>query len=591
VDIDIRDDESPLLELASMIDEGKPIDWDTQTGARRTDSERAVLDELRLLAALTKVYRDPDGADVEPDSHATVDEHPHWSWASLTVFEQIGRGGSAKVYRARDGLGRDVALKLFRVTRENASALAARVLREGSLLAKVRHQNVVIVHGVERDGDFAGLWMEFINGRTLDDELRARGPLGADEAIPIGVDLCRALAAVHGRGLVHRDVKAQNVMREHGGRTVLMDFGAGTELATGLRRPEDMAGTPIYLAPELFDGRPATRASDIYSLGVLLYRLVTQTYPVDGADRTEIEHAHSRGRVKLLRDARPDLPSGFVSAVERALSHDPKDRPQTAGAFEAMLTGTKQSPQWWRYAAAAAAITVAVGVPLYWMATGRGTSQPQPDAPSAQTASSTPSSVPPPPVAPVQDYTVKAVLFRDRNGSETPITDRTTLRAEDHLGMTIEASRPVYAYVLNADDTGRLYRLFPLPEHKLDNPLDAAAIHRLPSKTDNWTVTSDGGREHFVVIISPSRDEAIDTMARMLPPVTSATTVEPAAMPTRSIDVLRSVGGLASRPAPLQAQASGPKPLWFDDAEKLTGNVERASGAWIRRLTVPGRAR
>ena len=133
------------------------------------------------------------------------------------------------------------------------------MLREGSLLAKVRHRNVVVVHGVERSGDFVGLWMEFISGRTMEDELRARGPLSAEEATPIGVDLCQALAAVHGRGLVHRDVKAQNVMREEGGRTVLMDFGAGTELATGLRKPHDMAGTPLYLAPELFDG-PASDA-------------------------------------------------------------------------------------------------------------------------------------------------------------------------------------------------------------------------------------------------------------------------------------------------------------------------------------------
>ena len=157
-----------------------------------------------------------------------------------------------------------------------------------------------------------------------------RGPLGAEEASLIGVDLCRALAAVHGRGLVHRDIKAQNVMREEGGRTVLMDFGAGTELTAGLRRSLDMAGTPLYLAPELFDGRPATRASDIYSLGVLLYRMVTREFPVAGADRTEIERAHREGRVRRLRDARPDLPSGFIQTVERALSPNPAERPQTA---------------------------------------------------------------------------------------------------------------------------------------------------------------------------------------------------------------------------------------------------------------------
>lgn len=592
MDTDIRDDESTLLELASKIDDGEPIDWDTQTGEGRTDSERAVLNELRLLAALTRVYRDPDSIDAGTgsDANATlVDNRPFWPWASLQVFEQIGHGVSAKVFRARDGLGRDVALKLFPVTPENAAALSARVLREGSLLAKVRHHNVVVVHGVEQAGEYVGLWMEFINGRTLDDELRARGPLSADETAPIGVDLCRALAAVHGQGLVHRDVKAQNVMREQGGRTVLMDFGAGTELATGAKRPEDMAGTPLYLAPELFDGRPATKASDIYSLGVLLYRLVTRAYPVNGADRYEIERAHRSGRVTRLRDARPDLPGGFVRAVERALSAEPSDRPQTAGEFEALLTSDeKKNDRWWRRAAAVAAAIVLVGVPVWWMLRGSG-KEAAPTGPAPETATSTTSSAPPPPVATAPDYTVKAVLFRDRNGVETPVTDRTTLRAGDYLGMTVEASRAVYAYVLNADDAGRSFRLFPLPENKLDNPLDASAIHRLPSATNNWTVTSEGGREHFVVIVSPTRDPAIDAMARVLPAVSNDATVERAPIPTDSLEVLRSVGGLASRPAPVQA--SGARPAWFEDAPALTGNVERASGAWIRRLTVPGHAR
>ena len=290
MDIDIRDDrEEPqdgaLLELASMIDEDRPIDWDSKEVAARGADERAVLAELRLLAALTRVYRDPDAVGLEvtfrPRSSSSTPTACPRAWGTLTVVEQVGKGGFAKVYRARDGLSRDVALKLFPVTPENSGALSGRVLREGSLLAKIRHRNVVVVHGVERSSGFVGLWMEFIHGRTMEDELRARGPLSAEEATPIGVDLCQALAAVHGRGLVHRDVKAQNVMREEGGRTVLMDFGAGTELATGLRRPLDMAGTPLYLAPELFDGRPATRASDIYSLGVLLYRMVTREYPVE----------------------------------------------------------------------------------------------------------------------------------------------------------------------------------------------------------------------------------------------------------------------------------------------------------------------
>ena len=249
MDIDIREDDRALLALASMIDEDRPIDWDSEAGVARGDDERAVLAELRVLAALTRVYRDPDAVVLETPLQTEVQPlvdpaHLPAKWGSLTVLEQVGKGGFAKVYRARDALGRDVAVKLFPVTPENSGALSSRVLREGSLLAEISHRNVVVVHGAERSDGFVGLWMEFIHGRTMEDELRARGPLSAEEAIPIGLDLCQALAAVHGRGLVHRDIKAQNVMREERGRTVLMDFGAGTELTTGLRKPLDMAGTP-----------------------------------------------------------------------------------------------------------------------------------------------------------------------------------------------------------------------------------------------------------------------------------------------------------------------------------------------------------
>ncbi len=513
MDIDAREDDGALLELASMIDEDRPIDWDSKEGAARGDDERALLAGLRLLAALTRVYRDPDaiGVDTLPEVLVDPDRLPA-TWGSLTVLEAVGKGGFAKVYRARDALKRDVALKLFPVTPENAAALSGRVLREGSLLAKINHRNVVVVHGVEQSNGFVGLWMEFIHGRTMEDELRTRGPLGAEEATLIGVDLCRALAAVHGRGLVHRDIKAQNVMREEGGRTVLMDFGAGTELTAGLRGLLDMAGTPLYLAPELFGGRPATRASDIYSLGVLLYRMVTREFPVTGANRTEIERAHREGRVRRLRDARPDLPSGFIQTVERALSPNPAERPQTAGELEAALTERKQDPpKPWPWLQIAAAL-VLVAVPALWFLSNRAKA-PDNNQPSTTTAVE-PASVTPPPAVVKPSYTVKAVLLRSRNGVETPITAGTPLAAGDQLAMRIEASSEVHVYVLNADDTGKAFRLYPLPENGLTNPLSPSTPHRLPDATQNWVVTSEGGREHFMVMVSPTRDEAADAVFR-----------------------------------------------------------------------------
>ena len=173
---DIREDDRALLELASMIDEDQPIDWDSEEGVARGDDERAVLAELRVLAALTRVYRDPDAVGLETPLQTEVQQlvdpsHRPRRGDPSTVFEQVGKGGFAKVYRARDALGRDVALKLFPVTPENSGALSSRVLREGSLLAKISHRNVVVVHGVERSSGFVGLWMEFIHGRTMEDEL------------------------------------------------------------------------------------------------------------------------------------------------------------------------------------------------------------------------------------------------------------------------------------------------------------------------------------------------------------------------------------------------------------------------------------
>ena len=127
------------------------------------------------------------------------------------------------------------------------------------MLARVRHPNVVTVYGVDRHDGVVGLWMEFVDGLTLARVVATRGALDPREAALVGIDLCRAVAAVHKAGLVHRDIKAHNVMREGSGRIVLMDFGAG-ELRTERSGAGSAAGTPLYLAPELFDGAPATIA-------------------------------------------------------------------------------------------------------------------------------------------------------------------------------------------------------------------------------------------------------------------------------------------------------------------------------------------
>src|SRR4029077_11384798 len=201
-----------------------------------------------------------------------------------------------------------VALKLLATTGAPDTARVSHLLNEARLLAKLRHPNVVRVYGAESTEGRVGIWMELIEGRTLEDLLASHVTFGDKEAAQIGQQLCRAMAAVHGVGVVHRDIKARNVMREDGGRIVLMDFGAGADLRRTDRGARDtLAGTPLYLAPELFDGGQPTVSADIYSLGVLLFHLVTGHYPVESQTRAGVQRAHQRHERKYLQDMRPDL--------------------------------------------------------------------------------------------------------------------------------------------------------------------------------------------------------------------------------------------------------------------------------------------
>jgi serine/threonine-protein kinase len=203
----------------------------------------------------------------------------------------------------------------------------------------------MVVHGAERIDGRAGIWTEYIRGETLAAEIARRGPLAGDEAARIGADVCAALAAVHAAGLLHRDVKAQNILRDAAGRIVLGDFGTGIELAedAGVSDPQ-IAGTPLYLAPEIIDGTPATIASDLYAVGVLVYFLVTGGYPVRGRTLAEIKRAHGARERTPVGDARPDLPQGLIEVIDRLLDPEPAHRYETAAAVEAALRRWPEQP-------------------------------------------------------------------------------------------------------------------------------------------------------------------------------------------------------------------------------------------------------
>ena len=339
-------DATALLPLAGSIADGSPVDWQAVEAAASAE-DRAIIRELRVLADLATLHRTvqaPAVARSHPlDTRRTAASPAIGSWAHLDLIERLGGGTYGEVYRAWDRhLEREVALKLLRADVASEDPTTSRIMAEGRLLARVHHPNVVTVHGVAAHEGRVGLWMELVEGATLEHALQTQGPLSAGEAALVGIDLCRAVAAIHKAGLIHRDIKTQNVMREKGGRIVLMDFGTGRPMDRAGELP-DLAGTPLYLAPEIFSGAAASRRTDVYSLGVLLYHLVTGGFPVRATSIEALQVAHvTRGAVRL-RDARPDLPSAFVHVIDRAIAADPKERYASAGELEADLINAQAS--------------------------------------------------------------------------------------------------------------------------------------------------------------------------------------------------------------------------------------------------------
>ena len=282
-------------------------------------------------------------------------------WGHLRLLERIGRGAFGEVYRAWDTrLDREVALKLLPAGPSSGDRAASAIIHEGRLLARVRHPNVVTIYGAEQIADQIGLWMEFVRGHTLEQILDQRKVVSAAEAVGIGLELCRAMSAVHGAGLLHRDIKTHNVMRAEDGRIVLMDFGTGRELEDDAA--SDLAGTPLYLAPEVLQGQQATVRSDIYSLGVLLYHLVTGSYPVHARTLREVRRAHERGERTAVRTARRDVPPKLARVIERAIDPRPEQRYESADALGADLAALKPRPRIVRlaYAAGMAAASILV---------------------------------------------------------------------------------------------------------------------------------------------------------------------------------------------------------------------------------------
>jgi len=575
--------DDPLLSVAERISDGAPVDWNRLQDQISTPEQTAVAEELRSLERFARA----------------VQETPK-TWGRFQIVAEIGRGTFGTVYRAIDPtLQLEVALKVSRSHFPSVPIEQEKALEEARRLVKIKHPNVVRAYGAECIGGDVGLSMELVKGHTLDEIVKRQAPFSAGEAAIIGLDLCRALAAVHGAGQLHGDIKAHNVMREEGGRTVLMDFGTGRDLKREPAGPGgDFAGTPLYLAPEVFAGQSRTAASDIYSMGVLLYFLVTGSYPVEGDTRSEIGRQHdARGVRRPLRDVRPDLPEGFIHVVERAIAEDPGQRYDSAGALEAALAQVVSPPvpvpipdprPTWRLVLIAASAVLVIGlgtVTAYWMLTPLSTpasseSREVGTAPGETVASG--AAAPAATSAASVTYSIDAAFYREQPGSVERLQPGAQVAPGDALSLQVQVSVPAYVYVVTEDEQGESLLLFPLPGQALPNPLPPAQRHRLPGMLNgepySWQVTTAGQREHFLIFASPERSPEFEELFATLPQPAFGRPVQNARLSPEFLGALRSVGGLTTSPVKIDRQLR----LVPEFSTPLTSGEETVQGRWVR---------
>jgi eukaryotic-like serine/threonine-protein kinase len=259
------------------------------------------------------------------------------------LAEPLGAGGMARVMAAHDHrLGRRVAVKLVREELTCDPVSRERLLREARAAAALQHPNTVAVHDAgEQDGQ-AFVVMELVAGRTLGERLRTPAPLPAPEVVALGAAVLAALQAAHARGLVHRDVKPANVLLTDDGGVKLADFGIAKALdgaAVDLTATGQVLGTPRYLAPEQVAGAPATPASDLYSLGAVLYECLAGRPPFEADSAVAVALAHQQEPVPPLLEQAPGVPVALARVVERALAKDPGHRWADAVAMRTALEG------------------------------------------------------------------------------------------------------------------------------------------------------------------------------------------------------------------------------------------------------------
>ncbi len=263
------------------------------------------------------------------------------------LVEFIGKGGMALVYRAIDKrTGHNVAVKILRPEYNQDAEFCTRFEREAVAASKMSHHNIVNLLDVGQDGDMRYLVMEYVRGRTLKEVIKQKGPLKPAVAAQIGIRILSALQHAHKNGIIHRDIKPQNILVHSDGLIKVGDFGIARVVGSNTISTDDIVmGSVHYFSPEQAKGEPVTAASDLYSVGVVLYEMLTGKPPFDGETPIAIAMQHIGGKAQPIHEINPSVPPAIERVVEKAMERRPERRYQSALEMAQDLQRALQEPE------------------------------------------------------------------------------------------------------------------------------------------------------------------------------------------------------------------------------------------------------
>lgn len=252
------------------------------------------------------------------------------------LIEQIGAGGMAVLYKAEDlELGRTVAVKVLRPSLVGDPEFLVRFKREARAAANLSHPNIVTVHDVGQDGPNTHyIVMEYVPGQNLKQLIRAQGAFEVDTTLAIVVEVCKGVGYAHRAGLIHCDLKPQNILITPDNRVKVTDFGIARAFSAAQAETDEVEevvwGSPHYFAPEQAAGEPPTPSSDVYSIGVITFELLTGELPFTGETYEELALAHLRDEPPSILSFNPALPQELDRILQKVLSKEPAARYRTA---------------------------------------------------------------------------------------------------------------------------------------------------------------------------------------------------------------------------------------------------------------------